>query len=278
MKKDSNQELDMLLEEMEVKNLQLRHADKLATLGTLASGIMHEINNPLGYISGNQLVIKEKYLPIIEQYTESQINITDRKLKKALDEIGPSLDGISEGVKRIKELTTAIKQFSRKSTEMTKFSKRLNVNLQKAIELSQISLSKRIELTSEIEESLPIYQLESYKLEQVIINIMTNASHALEETKSPQVTIKAFQIRKHTEIHIIDNGPGIPEDKLQEIWDPFFTTKDEETGTGLGLSICREIIENLQGTITALNNDDSGAHFIIKLPINDELQDFNFNT
>ncbi|MCI5064833.1 ATP-binding protein, partial [bacterium] len=128
------------------------------------------------------------------------------------------------------------------------------------------SLGKKVTVITEIPEELPCVFVDAQKIEQVLVNLMVNAGHALEKSEAPVIRLSATKQEKTISLFVQDNGSGIPDDKLDKIWMPFFTTKEVGKGTGLGLHICRDIIEAHDGQITATNSDDGGALFQVILP------------
>jgi signal transduction histidine kinase len=270
----SRKEIDLFAQEMETlaegRAQQLLHADRLVTLGTMSAGIMHEINNPTTFISGNVQLLKNKYLPIIEKALKESPDSGDRKIQFILRELPKMCEGILNGVVRIKKITDGLKSFSR-SLEDGKEIILLSKIIDNALFFCKSSIPKSVELECINDENLLKIHGDSQKIEQVLINLIINSSHAMEDKESPKVTISTTVKDKFVKITISDNGTGIPENLLEKIWDPFFTTKAKGKGTGLGLSICREIVEGHEGTIEYDDAFGSGACFHISIPIYNKL-------
>lgn len=262
-------ELDLYAKEMEqiaqVRAEQLIHADRLATLGTMAAGIMHEINNPATFISGNIQIIQNKFMPLILEILEESDRKDEMKVKIMLEELPKMCEGVLTGVARIRKITDGLKAFSR--SHKTEFkSINLNTCVQKALLFCKTSVPKLISINYEEDEALENFWGDCQQIEQVIINLIVNASHALEEKSSPEISIICAQENEWLTLKVRDNGSGIPSDVLEQIWNPFFTTKPKGKGTGLGLSICKEMIEAHNGKMEYTGELNKGAEFTIYIP------------
>ena len=247
---------------------QLIHADRLVTLGTLAAGIAHEINNPLTYISGNAEIIIENFWPEIKK----KLNISEPTLqeKMILEEMPACLHSIQNGVERVHKIINGLKTFSRKEHN-AKEHFQVGDAIETAITFAKSTISKKVTLNFSNPRIDAELIADRQKIEQVIINLIVNASHASEQNKNPEITLDLSLDGRIAMIVVADNGTGIPAEILKDIWTPFFTTKESGKGTGLGLCINKEIIEEHKGTITASNRKDTtGAQFIICLPLGEE--------
>ncbi len=248
---------------------QLLHADRMATLGTLSAGIAHEINNPTSFISGNIHMVEEFWktaAPLLSDKNSKGI-IPDKKREFILREFPATIEGIKKGVSRIKRIVDGLTLYSRgKEPEHAQ----CNVAdcIESALELCSNALKYHVTIENRLAAQTPTINADSQQIEQVFINLFTNAADAISSDQKGILTIEASHSDKEISIAIKDTGPGIPEDALDRIWNPFFTTKDPGKGTGLGLSIARKIIEDHDGTITARNSESKGAEFIVTLPIN----------
>jgi signal transduction histidine kinase len=245
---------------------QLVHSDRLATMGTMSAGIMHEINNPTTFISGNIQLLQTKFLPIIEKILKNSPEASDMKVQFILSELPKLCEGINKGVDRIKKITNGLKAFSRASNHHDDSKKiDLRTTIENALTFLDNSLSKRIEIIYKKPQSPMFIHADSQQLEQIVINLIINSSHALENHSDPQVSL-ILERENHSIIcRISDNGSGIPEDVLKNIWEPFFTTKEKGKGTGLGLSICKEIVQAHSGSLE-YTGSSSGAAFTMNLP------------
>jgi histidine kinase len=234
---------------------QLLQSSKMATIGEIATGIAHEVNQPLNIIKmASQYMldsIKEKYC------TEEFIVERMEKIVKQVD--------------RAARIITHLKEFGRKSD----FSpESIDPNLPIRVAFDMLGEQLRIHsvnVSLELDDSLPPIRGDSQKLEQVFINMIINAKDAFEEMNIPlrnkMIHVKSYfkDDEKAICIEFKDNGPGMPANIVDKIFEPFFTTKEVGKGTGLGLSISYGIIKSHQGTIDVKSND-SGTTFIIRLP------------
>ena len=272
--------------ELERLQAQIIHHEKMASLGQLAAGIAHEINNPVGFISGN--------LDVLKQYIEELRELTDYYENSALpaavaagaklirDRIGYEdlsknlawlLDDCSHGAERISGIVKNLRIFSRlDEAEITRTD--VHEGIDSTIRLlSRYYSAGNIRLVREY-GNLPPVEAFAGQLNQVWLNILVNAAQAV-GTRSGRVTIKTFVDEAFAVIEIRDTGDGIAPENLSRIFEPFFTTKSVGEGTGLGLSISFGIISQHRGTITVESVVKSGTAFIIRLPIeNHQLCDY----
>ncbi len=252
----TNEELHSQREELQItlKNLQnaqkqLIQAEKMASLGVLASGVAHEINNPLNFIRGGAFGL-EDYL---------QENLTDH-----LDHVQIFIDSINEGVERAATIVTSLNHYSHKDE-----SKITECNIHDIIDNCLNILGNQIRDIISIEKNYTnknfLLKCNEGKMHQAILNIITNALQSIEGKGDIKIRTKARN--KQLQIQITDNGCGISEENLSKIFDPFFTTKDPGKGTGLGLSITYNIIEEHNGNIKINSELYSGTTVTITLPI-----------
>ena len=265
----SRKELDNYAKEMEkiaeARAEQLIHADRLATLGTMAAGIMHEINNPATFISGNIQILQNKFLPVIQKILEESGKTEDMKVKIMMEELPKMCEGVLTGVARIRKITDGLKAFSRShKTELKTID--LGTCVKNALLFCDSSVPKTITINYEDSSEEMYFSGDAQQIEQIIINLIINSSHALESTSDPQISISTSKQFGNVIIKLRDNGPGIPEDVLQKIWQPFFTTKPKGKGTGLGLAICKEMIEAHNGSLEYTGEYGTGAEFTITIP------------
>jgi PAS domain S-box-containing protein len=234
----------------EVRRLkdQLYHTDKLASIGLLASGVAHEINNPLtGAIAYTELLA---------------MKVTDEEVKADLKKILDSAE-------RCKKIVDNLMTFSRQRAPSQSLES-VNDLINRAIELQGYVLkSNNIEVQKEFDPATTVF-VDAQQIQQAILNLLVNAEQAIMDSGRADGRIK-FATRydrdaKRVVISIIDNGPGIPQQIAGKVFDPFFTTKPVGIGTGLGLSIAHGIITEHGGTIRFENAEGGGAAFTIELP------------
>ncbi len=229
---------------------QITRSSQLASLGEMASGIAHEINNPLGVIVAN-------------------IEILRVLLIDPNESINKSLDTIDRMVTRMTGIIKAMKKLSRIDNIDVREKIHLSELFSDVLSISQINI-KKLEIGFEYDESTFNNKFvwgSSVQLSQVFINLITNACHAIELLEDRWIKIHLLESDSFYEIFVTNSGPQIPEEINQRIFQPFFTTKDPGKGTGLGLSLSKNIIEMHKGTI-ALDLSSSTPRFSIKLPKN----------
>jgi PAS domain S-box-containing protein len=233
---------------------KLMHAEKMAAVGQLVSGVAHEVNNPLTAILGfTDLLMENPELP------ES----ARRDLRVILQE-----------AQRTKQIVQNLLSFARQMPPQRQLLQ-LNSILQRTVHLRSYDfISHGIQVVERLDESLPAVVGDSHQLQQVFLNILNNAYDAVRETARPaRIEIRSARASSFVEISFRDNGMGIADP--ERIFDPFFTTKDVGKGTGLGLSICYGIVREHGGEIVCHNNPDSeGATFIVRLPVAAEAASF----
>ncbi len=280
---------------------QLLQSEKLSTIGQLAAGIAHEINNPLAYVSSNQRMLNNyihslrKVLNIVislktEQETLDQYTINNKinSIIERMEEI--DIDYIMEdlnillyetldGIERIGKIVKDIKSFSRVDTEEME---KCNVNtlMDSAINITWNQIKYVAEIERNYKTQLPEIHCYPQQLSQVFMNIIINAVQAIEKKikKNSDPTFQKGTIKITTnesiinkkmflKIQIHDDGIGIPNEVKSRIFDPFFTTKEKQEGTGLGMSISLDIINKHSGTISFKSNPTDGTEFMILLPV-----------
>jgi two-component system NtrC family sensor kinase len=243
-------------EEADRLNRQLLEVGKMASLGELSAGVAHEINNPLAII-----------------LTERQILLDMAQLTPDLDEtfkkeLTDSLSQIDVQVNRCKRITHNLLRFSRRTKSVIE-TVDLNSFLGEVVELMEREAkSAGIRFVTSLDESLKPVQSDPSQLQQVFLNLITNAidAHDGKPYGSIEIATQADDRMKKAKIRIADSGSGISKENLGKIFDPFFTTKPVGKGTGLGLSLCYSIIQRLGGAISVKSELGEGTEFIIDLP------------
>ena len=237
---------------------QLQRSERLASVGSLAAGVAHEINNPLTYMSVNLGVGMELVNKLLD---EKKYDL------EALSEIKQILSEIAEGTERVKFIVRDLKSFSRVEEGVTELVDVRNV-LDTVTKMTVNEVKHRAQLVKEYSD-VPMIRGNPTRLGQVFMNLIVNAAQATPEGKSAENEIRITtqtRITGEVEIQIRDTGMGIPPENLKKIFDPFFTTKAVGQGTGLGLPICQNIITELGGDIFVESRVGKGTVFKVILP------------
>jgi len=258
---------------------QLRHAQKMEGIGTLAAGIAHEINTPLQYISDNTLFIKDSFVKISDFYSNVKKSTEGGSGKKItigtdleylMNEIPGALEESMNGIKIVRKIVMAMKTFSHPGLKTMQ-----KADINDAI-TSTVTITKNVwKYVAEVEthpaENLPEITCHIGDINQVILNMITNSCDAIAEKKSEEkglIKISTSFDKAFIYITIEDNGAGIPTGLKEKIFQPFFTTKQIGKGTGQGLALSYDIIVNKHnGGIKVDSEHDKGTVFTIKLPI-----------
>lgn len=240
-------------QEKQIMNQQIVETGRLASVGELAAGIAHEINNPVAIMVEEAGWIED--LLEEEEFGES----------KNLGEFRRALKQIKTQGKRCKEITYKLLSFARK-TDARVQKVQLNDVIEEIVALSsQRAKYGNVTVTTDLQKDLPCIQLSQSELQQVLLNLMNNSLDAMEK-RGGSIEIKSKLEKDCIVIEVADNGPGIPKANLSRIFDPFFTTKPVGKGTGLGLSICYGIINKLGGEIDVRSAIDVGTTFRVRIP------------
>ncbi len=254
--KETTAEVQRREQELREKQEQLVQAGKLATLGELTTGVAHELNNPLnniGLFIGNAIDLIE-------------LGLTDTQPDRITHELASAM----QQVRKATEIISHLRTFGR-AASVSYEPVVLGRVIRSAISLMQEQLRLRqIEVRLNFADEELIVVGNAIQLEQVFINLLTNARDALADKPRKIITIIYAQNEDRVELSFCDTGPGVPSGLEQRIFDPFFTTKEVGAGTGLGLSITYGIIKEHQGTIAIDNHPVAGANFLIQLPLQRE--------
>lgn len=219
--------------------------EKMAAIGMLAGGVAHEINNPLGGILAFTQLIK-------------------RELKDE-DPMKADLDEVEKAAVRCKKIVADLLDFSRSSSGHEKQWVDINLLIEKIVPFIKAEIkSLNVSLKLELKEDLPAVYGSANRIQQVILNLLTNACQAM--SKGGTITVKTFKEGTSLCIEVEDTGSGILKEHLNKIFDPFFTTKAPGKGTGLGLSISYRIVREHDGVIEVESREKKGTKFTIKLP------------
>lgn len=249
---------------------QLRHAQKMEGIGTLAAGIAHEINTPLQYLYDNTQFIQESFSKITEKFWGSNCQDEAGDLQYLMEEIPKALEENMNGIKIVRKIVMAMKNFSHPGLKTMKKS-----DINEAI-VSTVTITRNVwkynsEVITELKEGLPEVTCHIGDVNQVFLNMITNSSDAISE-KNPEspgkIIIRTDNDENFVYITIEDDGAGISKESVEKIFQPFFTTKQVGKGTGQGLALSYDIIVNKHnGDISVESAPGKGTKFTIKLPI-----------
>ncbi|MBC8431580.1 MAG: hypothetical protein H8D96_06635 [Desulfobacterales bacterium] len=241
----------LMKEKLEKIKLQLMQAEKMASIGALAAGVAHQLNNPIGGITLFAKLLMEEY-----------------DLEEGAKE---DLRRIMINAERCRATVKELLEFSRPTLHLMEPNDINQAISRSFFLLENQPIFKNIEIEKDLMLSLPLALTDNQQINHMLMNIIINAAQAMEG--KGKLTVKSYLSTDGDRacIEISDTGPGIPEDVLPHIFDPFFTTKEKGKGTGLGLSMVFSIVENHGGIIKARSNPAEGTTFVIELPFDTEV-------
>ena len=294
MVEERTSELKKTLSDLQNTQSQLLQSEKLASIGQLAAGVAHEINNPVGFVKSNLGTIEEYRIDLarlLEIYgiLEAVLNKEekqkeDKSIQKVLQDIQEIKDDIDidfikddygkvikeslEGMDRVAKIVADLKDFAHVDKAELEHAD-INKGIESTLNIVWNELKYKAEVTKDLGE-LPLVKCYPQRLNQVFTNILVNAAHAI--NKKGEIKISTSANNGHVEIKISDTGSGIPSEVLPKIFDPFFTTKEVGKGTGLGLNMAYNIIEKHKGTIDVESQVGKGTTFTIRLQVEPNLE------
>ena len=252
---------------------QLLQSYKLASLGKLVAGVAHEINNPNTFIRGNIKIIKESFndiFPILDNYFDDHKDLTIARLKYDIFEenIPILIDDMVSGTNRIKKIVDELRNYAKKDEGLLIDDIKINNIINNSLRLIDNQIRQHASVELELDPNIPKFKGNIQKIEQVIVNLLLNASQAIENGKGKIAVETRFNKElSYVIIKVKDNGKGMDEKTKKSIFDPFFTTKRDKGGTGLGLSISFRIIKEHYGRIEVNTKLNHGTTFRIYIPI-----------
>jgi two-component system NtrC family sensor kinase len=285
-----NTELKNTLRRLEETQTQMIQSEKMASIGQLAAGVAHEINNPTGFVSSNLKTLLDYQQDIAEligkyqSFTEAlksngnfdglsdaiqegiqELNAfeNDIDIQYIMEDITDLIGDCREGTDRIKKIVLDLKDFAHPGEDKIQ-SLDINSGLESTLNVVNNEIKYKATVTKEFGD-IPTIKGYPQQLNQVFMNILVNAAQAIE--KKGEIVIRTSLVESQVEVKISDTGCGIPGENLQKIFDPFFTTKDVGKGTGLGMNIAYNIIKKHQGTIAVDSQVGEGTTFTIRLPV-----------
>ncbi len=253
------------ISEQQRSRQRLIQSDKLAAIGTLAAGVAHEINNPIGYVNSN-LNTMAKYVAKFKQYCgkggpESQEE--KQEIHEIMNDFESAITESMEGITRVRKIVTDLKTFSRADRQEKELAD-INEGIESTLNIVWNELKYKCRVEKDL-GSLPKLFCIPNQINQVIMNMLVNASQAMNK-EGGLINIKTWFDTGQIFISIKDNGQGIPEQNLKRIFEPFFTSKEVGKGTGLGLSLAYDIVKNHDGKIEVTSEVGKGTEFIISFP------------
>ncbi len=282
-----NRVLRKALVDLKESQAQLVQSEKMASLGQMVAGVAHELNTPLGYVQNNLQLLEGLNVPLL-QLAEAQAALADCLSDPACDEArlagafeqaarvrteaAPELlaDDLQQlfadtryGLQQIGELVRGLKDFARLDRAVSE-EVDLNECVRSALLIARNSIKERAEVQLQLGE-LPRIACMPSQINQVLLNLLTNAAQAMREFG--RIQVKSWSEGEQVLLSVQDNGCGMPAEVLERIFDPFYTTKPVGQGTGLGLSISFKIIQDHGGNIRVASEPGRGTRFLIRLPI-----------
>ncbi len=275
-----HKELEKAYAELKAAQSQILQQEKMASIGQIAAGIAHEVNNPVGFIMSN-LSSLQKYVSRLSEFIDVQTEtikklsgdgkilnaITESrkslKVDYIIDDLGNLIRESLDGAERVKKIVQDLKSFSRIDEAEWKMAD-INAGIESTINIVWNELKYKATVKKEY-GNIPLTKCNPGQMNQVFMNILVNAAHAIE--KQGEITVKTWHDNGYIYISISDTGCGIPADKIDRIFEPFFTTKEVGKGTGLGLSIAYDIVKKHNGDIIVESEVGKGTTFTVKVPV-----------
>jgi len=261
-------------EELKRTQQQLLQSEKMASLGKLVAGVAHELNNPISFVLGNMHAM-QRYTPRLKRYLdavhqgETRESLdklrTELRIDHILNDLVPLLAGAMEGAERSRHIVDGLKRFSAADRD-----ENIEFDLAEVVERSVHWVTRASPVSFRVVMNMPQEMTicgSPGQIQQVITNLVQNASDATEGLLRPELVITAHASPEWICVTFCDNGDGIPEQAMSKIFDPFYTTKPVGKGTGLGLSISYGIVERHGGALTVSNSAQGGAEFKLCLPV-----------
>lgn len=260
-----------LKKQIEILTEQLMHSEKLASLGQLAAGVAHEINNPIGYVASNLSALSEYTDSLTKMIREAGAQLQPEQsaaLKQKydydyiLEDLPQLLEQSEAGLQRLIEIISDLKDFSH--LEEAEF---IEADLHEGIRSTLNIIANELKYKAEVKLNfvdLPRIQCIPSQINQVLLNLLMNAAQAIEE--HGVITVTTGYDEHWVWFSVADTGAGIPAEKIEEIYQPFYTTKPRGQGTGLGLALSRSIVDKHTGVLEVTSEPGVGTCFTVKLP------------
>ncbi|QNA44555.1 sensor histidine kinase [Lacibacter sediminis] len=270
---ETNAALTKSLEELKAAQAQLIQSEKMASLGELTAGIAHEIQNPLNFVNNFSEVSTELVDEMNEEIEKG--NLEDAK--QIANDLKQNLEKINHHGKRAGDIVKGMLQHSRSSSGQKELTD-INALADEYLRLAYHGLRAKDKtfnaaMKTDLDATIGLIKIIPQDIGRVVLNLITNAFYAVSERKKqqpehyePVVSVSTKKLNDRIEIHVKDNGTGIPQKALDKIFQPFFTTKPTGQGTGLGLSLSYDIVKAHGGELKVETKENEGSMFIIQLP------------
>lgn len=269
-----------LIRKLEEAQNQLLQSEKMASIGQLAAGVAHEINNPIGFVSSNletlqhycqtlvqaldfagQLLAKHPSAELASNYLQYK---TQHNLDFLLQDMPELITESLEGTGRVMSIVKSLREFSHvDSTEWKETS--LIDGMESTLRIINNELKYKATIHKDYQEQMPLVYCQSMQINQVFMNLLLNAAQAMEQPGD--IYIRISTEGEFARVSVRDTGPGVAPQHLTKVFEPFFTTKPVGAGTGLGLSLSYSIIQKHQGKLSVNSQSGQGAEFVIALPL-----------
>ena len=282
---EKGNEQRLLIDQLQEAQAQLMQSEKMASIGQLAAGVAHEINNPVGFVNSNMGTLRnyvDTLLKVIEGYdriidklpADAGLSASVAELRKQADlefladDVGDLVKESMDGLTRVTNIVQSLKDFSHVGETDWQYAD-LHQGIESTLTIANNEFKYKAVVVREFGK-LPMVKCLASQLNQVFMNLIVNASHAIKD--SGVISIKTGDLGDWVWIEIGDNGEGIPKENLSRIFDPFFTTKPIGKGTGLGLSLSYNIVAKHGGRIEVDSEVGKGTRFTIHLPVNGPIE------
>jgi signal transduction histidine kinase len=271
----AKEQIEKALDELKATQSQLIHSEKMASLGELTAGIAHEIQNPLNFVNNFSEVSED----LIDEMLEGLLDGNKEEVENIITDLKQNLQKINHHGKRASSIVHGMLEHSRTGKQEMEPTD-INLLADEYLRLAYHGLraknkSFNAEFKSELDESLPKVNVIAQDIGRVLLNLINNAFYAVDKKAKegvdgykPLVIVSTKKVGDNVEVGVKDNGPGIPEEIREKIFQPFFTTKPTGSGTGLGLSLSYDIVKAHGGEILFNSQKVDGTEFIIQLPVN----------
>jgi len=275
------EEVNALNGKLQQAQQQLLQSEKMASIGQLAAGVAHEINNPIGYVFSN-LGTLEHYLhdllQVIAAYEATEVHLAEEAARAAVkqarekadlaylkEDIEPLMGECREGITRVRKIVQDLKDFSHVDSNLEWQWTNLHHGIDSTLNIVNNEIKYKADVVKEY-GNLPEVECLPSQLNQVVMNLLVNAAHAMKDERG-KITVRTACEGDNVWIEVSDTGGGIPKENLTRIFDPFFTTKPVGKGTGLGLSLSYGIVQKHNGRIEVQSEPGKGTTFRITLPV-----------